>query len=242
MIRLKSLSPIISSPREQFSWYRDLDFTISDIKTQYNRINEKLNQIYPFYRYGEYDYLNKGKAYIPGSTIKGILRNKLTEKYDDIEIEDRNIEVINLYKIQGLKYKDEKNPTKIVYDVFMPNIGIEAIKTGTELEIDGINKDAFILINDKYQKRLEKLEEYIEKVKIENGKRGQNKNEEIEIKLNKIIEELNILKNKIIFFIGGYKGLINSLDNFFIKNNGYESALFIDDKIDLPYGIFEVLS
>lgn len=253
MIKLKSLSPIIISPRDQFSWYKDLDFTLEDIKEKYSGIEEnmnKINQIYPFYRYGEYDYLLKGTPYIPGSSIKGALKSTLNQsymegKFDDIEIEENSVEIINLYKIQNLNIKDQQDSvnlnnqiSKIKRDIFMPNIAIEAIKANTDIELKDLNIDYYIGVNSIFQNRLENFINYINIIEKDNLKRGENENKDLS--LDKVKEKIKKLKDKKILILGGYKGLINSLNNFEIKKE-YESALYLDNTTNLPYGILEII-
>ena len=206
-----------------------------------------INQIYPFYRYGEYDYQIKGKPYIPGSSLKGALTStlgKIDGKFDDIEVEEDNIRIISLYKIQNLKNQEQKNRTKgcvftkIQREIFMPNLAVEAIESGINIEIDNNYINSYIEANGIFQKRLEILIKYINKVDEDNSKRRENKNNSLGLDIIK--NEINKLKSKKIFILGGYKGLINSINDFTISLN-YESALYLDNVTNLPYGIFEII-
>ena len=247
MGKLKSLSPIIISPREQFTWYKDLDFTTESIKEKYYGKSENINQIYPFYRYGEYDYLSKGEPYIPGSSIKGALKSVLYQlegNFDNIEVNEDSIEIISLYKIQNLKVENikdknsKKQVSKINREIFMPNIAVEAVKPQVNIEVKDMFLDYYILANNEFQKRLKILMEYIKKIEIDNSRRGQNKNNNLG--LDKVKQEIEKLSHKKIFILGGYKGIINSLNDFKIGKE-YESALYLDNITNLPYGIFEVI-
>lgn len=118
-LSFKTLSYVISSPRESQAFYKGVDFEEKDIKlSSIDGIN-KINIIYPFHQYGQYkkyDDSNK-QYYIPASTIKGAIFNNdiknmlgysnKTIMVDDAIINNRdNITLKQLMKIQYLPKLD----------------------------------------------------------------------------------------------------------------------------------------
>ena len=91
-IRLKTLSSIILTPREQ-----TMKTIIQENKTGY---------LYQFYHYGDTEDCGTKEYYIPGSSLKGAIGKENIKPnrlfVDDIRICPENIEVKQLQKIQNL--------------------------------------------------------------------------------------------------------------------------------------------
>lgn len=257
-------SSLIISPRSDRAFYKDLDNSIEEkcIKDINNKPLDhdkpldynKLKIIYPFYRYGIYDSYSPEKAeyYIPGTSVKGALTNpngKRTNKdiklmVDDIKISNDMIVLRNLYKIQYINDPNKKTVLKPFFD----NVGVEMVKgsqgngilTG-KLYTDSIKTVENLLenANSVTNEKIEKMIDYLNKI-------VNNKKEKIDRvnDIKKVIYNINNLfknesdKSEYLLFLGGYKGLINSI--CLDKNEKINSAVFIDCDTMLPHGLVSI--
>lgn len=252
-------SSLIISPRSDRAFYRDLDNSIEekcikDINNKpldYNKplYYDKLKIIYPFYRYGIYDSYSPEKAeyYIPGTSVKGALTNpvgKRTNKdiklmIDDIKINNDMIVLRNLNKIQYINDPGKKTVLKSFFD----NVGVEMVKgsqdNGTltgKLYTDSIKTVKGLLenANSVTKEKMEKMIDYLNKI-INNKKVKIDRVNDIK----KVKDNLSILiKKENLLFLGGYKGLINSI--CLNENKKINSAVFIDCATMLPHGLVSI--
>ena len=251
-------SSLIISPRSDRAFYRDLDNSIEEkcIKDINNKcLNyDKLKIIYPFYRYGIYDSYSPEKAeyYIPGTSVKGALTNpnaKRTNKdiklmVDDIKINNDMIVLRNLYKIQYINDPNKKTVLKPFFD----NVGVEMVKgnqdKGTltgKLYTDSMETVEYLLENANFvtKEKIERMINYLNRI-INNKKQKIDRVNDIK----KVKDNLSILikneldKSKNLLFLGGYKGLINSI--YLNEDEEINSAVFIDCDTMLPHGLVSI--
>lgn len=261
-------SSLIISPRSDRAFYRDLDNSIEEkcIKDINNKcLNyDKLKIIYPFYRYGIYDSYSPEKAeyYIPGTSVKGALTNpvgKRTNKdiklmVDDIKINNDMIVLRNLYKIQYINDPGKKTVLKSFFD----NVGVEMVKgsqgNGTltgKLYTDSMEtvKDLLENANSVTKKKMERMVNYLKKIKKdikENNTSTEKTDDGNDIQtvinnLNNLTEnksDKSKIKEEYLLFLGGYKGLINSI--CLNENKAIDSAVFIDCATMLPHGLVSI--
>lgn len=255
-------SSLIISPRSDRAFYRDLDNSIEEkcIKDINNKPLDYIKIIYPFYRYGIYDSYSPEKAeyYIPGTSVKGALTNpngKRTNKdiklmVDDIKINNDMIVLRNLYKIQYINDPGKKTVLKPFFD----NVGVEMVKgsqgNGTltgKLYTDSIETVEYLLenANSVTKEKIEKMINYLKKIKkdIKEDNTSTEKTDGCN-DIKKVIYNLNNLtenksnKSKNLLFLGGYKGLINSI--CLNENKPIDSAVFIDCDTMLPHGLVSI--
>lgn len=219
VIEFKALSPIIVSPRDDYAFYKSLDFEEKDLSSDDYLCGlnpENINVIYPFYRYGNYSDFSKNKAdyYLPGSSVKGAIMHaqltkvKSTMMVDDISIDTSSIVLKQLFKFQYLsKEKDDgikKKNAKL--QPFFPNIAFESIKTGTEFksvvfrETNQNLSAIFERVKDSTRCKLMNFIHYL--------RRLQEFNPNIQEALELVIGETLKLKKKNCIFLGGYKGQV----------------------------------
>ena len=236
-------SSLILSPRSTVAFYGDakgFEITASKIESKLLCL-DKLRVIYPFYRYGEYlEYLpEKAEYYIPGSSIKGALwkkENVFQIMVDDIEVPRTGIALRNLYKGQYLGTDKKK------FAVFFENVGVEMLKAGKELKGELYLKEKSSMeeiikeTNKQAKKKIKNMLEHIVNLKEEIT------NEELLKTLKEIQGNLQEIqaKNNIIF-LGGYKGLLHSIDVKQESLKKIKSALFIDRETMLPHGIVKIM-
>ena len=248
--QLEVLSPVILSPREQSAFYLKLgDFTKENIAIHKALKNpEKVNIIYPFYQYGQYEKYqpNESNYYIPGSSLKGAILSCLEEEkkyirndmiFDDIQMKSSDLQLRNLYKIQHKHDKD-----KIIYDIFFPNVAIEMLKKGSihhgKLFYNKRTNESLVPILKKaHNNSKEKLKQFSSQIE------ERYNSIEISSKIQKSIDNLQISdfqENTFLLILGGYKGLFLSKNFAESKSNikNIESAIYCDaDNEYLPYGL-----
>lgn len=252
-------SSLIISPRSDRAFYKDLDNSIEEkcIKDINNKPLDhdkpldynKLKIIYPFYRYGIYDSYSPEKAeyYIPGTSVKGALTNpngKRTNKdiklmVDDIKISNDMIVLRNLYKIQYINDPNKKTVLKPFFD----NVGVEMVKgsqgngiltgklyTDSIKTVENLLENANSVTNKKIEKMIKYLNDIDEKPNNTSTEKTDDNND-----IQTVIKNLNAIKKENLLFLGGYKGLINSI--CLNENKKINSAVFIDRDTMLPHGL-----
>ena len=250
---LKTLSPIILSPRSSQAFYKDIDYMDSD------QISSDYNIIYPFYRYGDYTNFDPKSAeyYIPGSSIKGALTFDLNDEItplsffvDDIRITEwGSFEVISLNKSQYFNLPDGKNAIPKIKEFFNGTVGFECLKAGIELsgevlfvgDFSDFVKNSSIQAKARCQNDIARLERYIENLKIP-GDYATNPDSQkaydsvtaqiCEIKCH--IEKL--CKPDYIMLLGGYKGLIRALN---APEKNTQGTIFATMENN-PFGFIEI--
>jgi hypothetical protein len=261
---ITTVSSLIVSPRSDRAFYTDLDDSIGEYcNKNYDKYLDRdgLRIVYPFYRYGQYECYSPEQAeyYLPGSSIKGALKNpdgkskeinsKQNIMAEDIKIGNDKIVLRNLYKLQYLDEPVKKGALK----PFFENVGIEMVRDGVRLEgelfsdmdtVKHLLQDA----NRVTKQKIKQMLEYLEMIKeTEARKKGCANNVntiQVEKKgcvdvINTIIEKLKPLQNKDnIFLLGGYKGLLHSI--CLNKAEEINSAVFIDQETDLPHGLISI--
>ena len=240
--QLTTCSGLIVSPRSALAFYRDLDeFSLEKVEDSEYLAKSRLKVIYPFYQYGIYTAYNpEGAAYyLPGSSVKGALcRGTSVEgglMSDDILIPGSYIVLRNIYKVQYL----EEN-TQACFAPFFDNVGVEMVRADSPLQgqlilPDRNSANALITAANKSAKiKIGQMLEYLSELAKREYK------EEMTKKLHTIIENLSpYLENDHIILLGGYKGLLHSME---IKDPSAvtNSGVFIDPEKDLPYGLAEI--
>lgn len=255
-------SSLIISPRSDRAFYRDLDNSIEEkcIKDINNKpldydkpfYYNKLKIIYPFYRYGIYDSYSPEKAeyYIPGTSVKGALTNpvgKRTDKdiklmVDDIKINNDMIVLRNLYKIQYINDPGKKT----VLNSFFDNVGVEMVKgnqangtltgklyTDSMETVKGLLENANSVTKEKIEKMINYLNDINEKHNNTSTEKTDDGND-----IQTVIKNLNVIKKENLLFLGGYKGLINSI--CLNEDEEINSAVFIDCATMLPHGLVSI--
>lgn len=231
-------SSLIVSPRSNLAFYRELGEFVDAAK-----VDEKMKVIYPFYQYGEYEKYDPEHAeyYLPGSSIKGALCQEDSESkrfFDDISIPNNSIVLRNLHKAQYLENKE-----KACFGVFFENVGVEMVKAETTLKgemylkddaefkvlLTAANKSTKLKIGqmlaylDMLIKKLKKSDDFIENIKV-------------------VIEKLKGLSEQDdIFLLGGFKGLLHSLELRGLPED-IKSAAFLDPATNLPHGLVTIKS
>lgn len=241
---MKTLSSVIVSPRAGQAFYADVDNLPPDLKAKdpVTAKEQSVKVVYPFYRYGEYAEYNPAQAsyYLPGSSIKGALqwsRQRPTRLMaDDVPIPNERIVLRNLWKAQ---YVQESSEAK--FDVFFENVGVEMLRADTKLEGELYLEDStdFLWVleqaNRELTAKMRQMQEYLRKLQ-----KGEYKKEEFAKTLAEIEESLcQLMKEKNILIIGGYKGLLHSiLLKEYTEKPG--SGLYIDRETLLPHGLVEI--
>lgn len=244
---ITTVSSLIVSPRSDRAFYRELDSSIKKYYPEAHKECGKIQIIYPFYRYGQYESYSPEQAeyYLPGSSIKGALKNpdgkskeinsKQSIMAEDIRIGNDKIVLRNLYKLQYIDKPKEKGCLK----PFFENVGVEMVKKGVKLEGELFSDIATVkhLLQDANhitKQKIKQMLEYLDKIKITEAE----KNGCVDV-INTIIEKLKPLQNKDnIFLLGGYKGLLHSI--CLNKAEEINSAVFIDQETDLPHGLISI--
>lgn len=253
--QLTTLSSVIVSPRDSLAFYEASgDFSGVTIVDGDKQV--EIKQIYPFYRYGVYEEYapNRAEYYLPGSSVKGALRQGRTERLDvmvdDVKVPGGEIVLRNLKKAQ---YLTETN--KACFDTFFPQIGVEMLKAGTSLQGDAyfgtglspnsVLKDAHKITRFKIEQMLAYLSDL--------GQRNYD-NKGLKHLLTRVSTRLaDLLGDDSVLIIGGYKGLLHSIrvDDEVVKKmlndvdkkekpSVMHSAVFIDPDTDLPHGLVKL--
>ncbi|WP_110953480.1 hypothetical protein [Anaerosinus massiliensis] len=251
--KMRTISSVIVSPRANTAFYKDLNEFDTDALVSSRYLEQsKVNVIYPFYQYGEYETYEPLKAqyYLPGSSVKGALCQGLYDNQgqikkfmvDDVQVCKTQIVLRNLYKVQYIK-----DSQKTCFGAFFPNIGIEMIKDNVELNGEFYTKDR------KTAEEKIKIASKATATKIENmmayltALKDRVANEELKIKLQDFFEKLrDVQSKKDIILFGGYKGLIHSMQKKIELPNEEDrdasySAIFIDTETNLPHGLVQIV-
>lgn len=217
------------------------------------------------------DFSYAKEYYIPASSLKGALlgqkkgeeENTFRSKilFQDIRISKSHIRLRNLCKFQYLyqeeTQKDNANKgnekKKPKFTPFFPNIAIEMIEDGKEFESAVLLKipdssDEFFRskLDESVCVTRKKLENYIKEIekRIEDISSWQVKAEDCldELKGVKASIQQQLEGNKKCIFLGGYKGLLGSLSQLEIKDEGHkiQNGFYIDENTLLPYGLVAV--
>ena len=256
---LKTLSPLILSPRSSQAFYKGID---------YKEEAYDYNIIYPFYRYSDYSEFNPydpsspdnikiDKYYIPGSSIKGALtsgsddRSKSLSLFvDDInETEASDFKVMPLKKSQYFNLSEDAKIIPKIKSFFDKTVGFEYLNAEVTLsgkvrfsgDFDCLIQKSSDNTTAKCRNDIDALERYIKKIK--NRKDYQDKNKQSDY--DNVISEINEIKDHIAKFIkssnhiillGGYKGMIRSLN---IPDENAQGAIFTTGK-NIPLGFAEI--
>lgn len=241
--KLTTLSSLIISPRASTALYKELeDFDLQKINKKIDYLERnKLKIIYPFYQYGEYEEYDPESVeyYLPGTSVKGALCQGISTSedimVDDIQVHNDNIVLRNLYKAQ---YLDDEQ--KACFSIFFENVGLEMIKVNEELKGDLYARDreladTFFKVSNKSARfRLNQMLEHLREL----SKR--NYSQELLCILHSAIDNISpLLEANDIFLIGGYKGLLHSIE-FKDFQQEIKSAVFLDPESMLPHGIVKV--
>lgn len=281
---LKTVSPVILSPRMQGALYNKIDYQKSNLADY--------EIIYPFYsfdnRYNQpgKEYRKADSYYIPASSFKGALQlektiegtsyeksdreeensnleNKLEKigKYficSDIKVDSKLIQVKSLQKYQYLYQETGIKEPKL--EPFFPKIGMEMLNQAAELTGEIIVKDIEVdwkktcqnlnrLAMIKLKNNIEEINKLEVKYKEKTIEQKLEKNYKEKLKyLFELREELKKIEKdidnadikaipKVYIFLGGFKGLLQSL-SYSISVDGFsETSFFIDDESKLLYGL-----
>lgn len=243
--KLTTVSSLIVSPRAALAFYEVLgDFSTRAPNNSSKYLpTDALKVIYPFYQYGLYTAYDPEHTayYLPGSSIKGALCKKPAASgslmVDDILIPSDNIVLRNLFKVQ---YLDDME--KAFYDVFFKNVGVEMVSSGIVLE-GTMNlcktssiEDIITATNESTKMRIKQMLAYLCGIlKKLNGS-------DLCDKLNETVNNLrSCLEGENIFLLGGYKGLLHSMEVKQAKEQDeISSAVFLDPKTMLPHGLVKI--
>lgn len=182
-LSFKTLSYVISSPRDNQAYYKGIDFNENDLKSANIDAKDKINIIYPFHQYGQYDNYNhsNSKYYIPASTIKGAIFNNEIKKIlgynnktvmvDDAKIDNNDIVLKKLKKIQYLanlnEHSDLDNEKIPKYDVFFQNVALQMLKPNINFKCDVYydnNVDFNKILNKVFEINNRNIVGYIKKI------------------------------------------------------------------------------
>lgn len=240
---LTTLSSLIVSPRANAALYKELgDFSPEKLQAEEDYLEKsKLKVIYPFYQYGEYtEYApERAEYYLPGTSVKGMLYQgasvPLAVMVDDVPIRRNYMVLRNLYKAQYLDDEPES-----CLDVFFENVGVEMVKAHTELTGEIYMKDPkpvkelFYVANQSTRIKLKQMLGYL----CEHSQK--NHSPKLLHQFQIIIEKMApLLEDHDIFLLGGYKGLLHSME---IKDPQREAngAVFLDIETMLPHGLVRI--
>lgn len=259
--KLRTISKVILSGRESNALYKGIDY--NNEHGDCNIIYPFYSYEDRMLRNDEKYDLAKS-YYLPGSSFKGALLQSIDDKdfrrqikTYDTQIERESIKRITLKKMQYIYPKNDiiidenvKTPT---FNSFMPSVGIESLKENTDLEVciattierkglDNIIKNTDEITREKLKRYMAILEDRLKYIKeIDAVKKEDHCNLNI---LKSEVEEVYLkIKNVCsykdrLMFIGGYKGLNNSLEK--VAADTIQTGLFIDGCTKLPYGLVSV--
>lgn len=243
--KLKTLSKVILSPREQGAFSPDSD----------GKYDKKI--IYPFYQYGEYEKYQPDSAhyYFPGSSLKGMLfsekisgnnpeRSSNDILVDDISVSSTTIILSTLNKFQ----KESKNGAEIgEFKSFFPNVAVEMCQQETELigELFCENNPSTKIIGNHKSTlyMLIRLRQRLEELLRVAGQKDIDKLQIVLKKLQELVEAYENNPNRFLGILGGYKG--RTLSFLFQQSANKENeknlgGIFIDPDTNLPYGLVEI--
>lgn len=238
--------------RSSKAFYEVLDnFSKNQIKVEEFSEEKPPKVIYPFYQYGDYEKYDPENAqyYIPGSSIKGALKtqqDKLAQNSifmaDDIPVENENIVLRNLYKLQTLKDSQKQE-----FKEFFENTGIEMIKAGVNLQGELYAKEDSIInkvLEFAKKTTRHKIGQMIDKLTF---LKKDSKEEKVSSILETVLGNLSLMqKANDIILLGGYKGLLHSVDfseieaKFQKDLNKEDSGIYIDKETMLPHGLLRI--
>lgn len=232
---ITTLSTLIVSPRSSQAFY-----------VESAQKDKKMEVIYPFYQYGEYETYEPQNAayYLPGSSIKGSLSAGIPQKdpehaalsmmVDDIPIQNQWIICKELFKAQ---YVDV--PVRTKFDVFFENVGVEMLKSEIQLTGELYVKEKATAetvleqANESTRFKIGQMLEYLQALITKEQK------DVFLSEVSEIIQNLSSLKDcRHVLLLGGYKGLLHSLQlqpNFLERNQGF--GVYLDSHKKLPHGL-----
>ncbi|MCP1137383.1 hypothetical protein NKT34_29440 [Paenibacillus polysaccharolyticus] len=243
--RIQPLSKLALSPREHQGYH----LAAGDFKTEEIRdLNAKdIKIIYPFYQYGSYESYQPDKTeyYIPGSSIKGALisgiqKNPAKLMVDDIRIEQGDLELTQLHKLQHMS-QDASKSVKLA--PFFPNVAVEMLKAGCgcagELFCEA---DVSTYLQTAHKKTLDKLKQLHDKlVKM---RRDNIINEAAIQHVSDLIGNIDRVRDthhdSCLLLLGGYKGLVLSGLFDITDFDKLETAVYVDQPACLPYGLVQI--
>jgi len=263
ILTLETLSPVSLSPRESYCFYKNIDDDKVSFEKIYSKASviDKINILYTFYQYGEYEEFNPYNAdyYVPGSSIKGALRTPRATKCalgcDEIYIDDAKVcqSDLGLRVINKLQFaKNDETSDKIIrFKPFFENVGVEMLNAGVTVDVTiyAVNKkiiEKIIHIKEKQTK--EQLAKADEIVKELITKAEQKKEEAVDTKDWEVaIDQLSSFQKKLaqfegegVFFLGGYKGeLFSHKEVKSIAPNEYQGT-FYQDAEGNPFGLVKL--
>ena len=237
-IKLTTYSPLILSPREQ-----NVITTTKEGKIQY---------LYPFYQYGEYDSTENPQYYIPGSSIKGAIgKSNIGSQrllVDDIRLNSDFIEKRSLTKIQKIDIKNKGNKT-IKDEVFFPMLKVEMLRSNVEVEgemfCNGSLNETLERMDQESRNRIETWDQYQLKI-ISELFDQKDKRTQFEALIESPVKKLKALEEKIgkpahLLFLGGFKGkILAGVKQLEAKNELIPVSFYIDKETSLPYGIVNI--
>lgn len=241
---MTTLSSLIVSPRANVAFYDGIEnSSLEEFRDNSICLTPgKVKVIYPFYQYGEYDEYAPESAdyYLPGSSIKGALHQKPSAPgsllVDDVSVPNDRIVLRNLYKAQHLKNLDEPSAC---FDVFFENVGIEMIRSDSELRgefyLNGPTAKTIIKTANELSKvKIGRMLKYLHELEEKNYKKT------LRDEFHKVGENLfPLLDNNNVLLLGGYKGLIHSIEGeSFLQE--FHKAVFVDQETMLPHGLVEI--
>lgn len=217
------------------------------------------------------DFSYAKEYYIPVSSLKGALlgqkkgeeENTFRSKilFQDIRISKSHIRLRHLYKFQYLYQETQednannkgKDKEESKFKLFFSNIAIEMIESGKNFESEVLLKmpdlsEKFFInkLNESFKITKKKLENYMKETekRIEAINSWEIKAEDCLDKLKgvKASIQIQLERKKNFIFLGGYKGLLGSLSQLEIKDEGHkiQNGFYIDKDTLLPYGLVEV--
>lgn len=240
-IRLKTLSSIILTPREQ-----TMKTIIQENKTGY---------LYQFYHYGDTEDCGTKEYYIPGSSLKGAIGKENIKPnrlfVDDIRICPENIEVKQLQKIQnlGTEHAEKQIAPAIKAEIFFPMVYVEMLNPDVtvqgEMFCDGDLRSVFEQMHYQTIQRLKNWKDYRYAMITE---LSQNKSRRIQFEKETdiVAEKLEALvyrkdQKHYLMLLGGYKGkILMGVQNYKEKNELIPVSFFKDEKTSYPYGLTEI--
>ncbi len=248
--QLTTISSLIVSPRSNLAWYIDPENSSSE-QANLEKLpcdflkKDNLKVIYPFYQYGEYEeWSNTANYYLPGSSIKGALCDKQTNRnnimVDDIQIPNNYIVLRNLYKVQ---YLMDLNKAK--YDIFIDNLGVQMVKANDKEHLNGElylkePNDMAKLMNQANNSAKIKMKQMIEYLSI--ICKTEYKQELKDILLNAITKLEALIQDEDVILIGGYKGLLHSMEvqNVSPLEKNENGAIYLDPDTNLMHGLVRI--
>jgi len=257
--RIKTLSKLVLSPRENKAYYLDAeDFEEQDVHLDHREVSieelgkgtEKIRIIYPFYQYGTYPRYNpkETKYYIPGSSIKGAIFSHSAQSVekvmvDDVQVQSNDMRLSRLHKLQNLSAETN---ALIKLDIFFPNVAVEMLAAGCEYAGELFsNVDIRTHLIKAQEATRQKLGQWKARLGVVNAT---NSSEETREKVGQLVGNIDHLLermntqggSKYIVIIGGFKGL--ALSGVFPRAafDKVDSAIYVDVSTDLPHGLVEI--